>query len=166
MRICTFRFTCTEHHKACKFHVVYPFWNPSHIKCSRISLASLQNELTHFVHGHNILLPTAEFLNAKARKLFTPCLYVLVCLHVIFPVKSHGNCTMFLVLWNDWVVPIITVDPCFIHVGNKWVSDYAFCTQISTTQHIRKLKTHNDSKAEKLEKHNHIVTQTPSSNIS
>jgi hypothetical protein len=63
---------------------VYPCINPSHIRCSRISLASLQNELTHFLQGHNILSPTAEFLNAKARKPFTPCKYFFVCLHRMY----------------------------------------------------------------------------------
>jgi hypothetical protein len=55
-----------------------------------IDLTSLfpKKELTHFLHGHNIFLPTTELLNAKAKKLFTPCKYVLVCLHETFMLKA------------------------------------------------------------------------------
>jgi hypothetical protein len=80
-----------------KFQAVYPCRIPLHIKCSRISLQSLQNELTHFLQRHSILFPTAEFLNAKVRKLLTPCEYSLVCLESLL---IHD---LSMILCGEWL---------------------------------------------------------------
>ena len=82
----------------------YPFRNPSHINCSRISLESLQNELTHFLQGHSILSPTAKFLNAKDRKLLTPCKYAFVCLaSLLIHDLSMSLCGDWACTYSTWI---------------------------------------------------------------
>jgi hypothetical protein len=59
----------------------YTLLEAHHISSAQgLHLPSFQNEFTHFLQGHNILLSTVELLKAKAKKPFTPCKYVLVCL--------------------------------------------------------------------------------------
>jgi hypothetical protein len=54
-------------------HCIWVFLSGMLVNSSELFI-EFSNKKPSLLYVHNILFPVAEFLNAKARKLFTPCL--------------------------------------------------------------------------------------------